>query len=445
MHKLLEKILEGIKPSEEEHRREKGIIDRVEKALQLRGVRPLLVGSLAKKTDIRADKDIDIFILFDPGVSRKELEEKGLQIGREVFTELGAEYEIDYAEHPYIKGLLEGYVVEIVPCYETKKPKSAVDRTPYHIQYVKRKIRENRRLADEIRLMKQFMKGVGVYGAEAKVQGFSGYLTELLVIHYGSFEDALKAASGWKFNEILDPENLWEDKEALRFFFPEASLIVVDAVDENRNAAAAVSEQTMARFIHAAREFLDKPSRDFFFPPEKGFPSPEELVARMESRGTRFIAIEFTHGRINPNTLYSQLRKTRDSIVRHIDGVGFKVLKSGIWTDEEHLSVILLEFEVWILPPIEHRLGPPIDMSLEEQDSFVEKYKDYRPRIEKGRWVAEVRREIIHVEELISEILEERRGFGKNLRELEEISMVEDKYILKIDGKKFLKFLGEFT
>jgi tRNA nucleotidyltransferase (CCA-adding enzyme) len=37
------------------------------------------------------------------------------------------------------------------------------------------------------------MKGTGVYGAEAKVEGFSGYLTELLVINYGSFPKALEA------------------------------------------------------------------------------------------------------------------------------------------------------------------------------------------------------------------------------------------------------------
>lgn len=444
MEKLLKKILEEVKPSEEEHRREEKIIKRVEKELRLKGVQPLLVGSLAKKTDLRADKDMDIFILFNPELSRKELEKRGLQIGRDLFVKLGAEYEIDYAEHPYVKGVIEGYLVEIVPCYETRKPKSAVDRTPYHIQYVKRKIREDKKLADEIRLMKQFMKGTGVYGAEAKVQGFSGYLTELLVIQYGSFQNTLKAVAEWKFKEVLDPESLWGDKEALRFFFPDAPLIVVDAIDENRNAAAAVSDQTMAKFIHSARGFLENPSRDFFFPPEREVPSAEELAERMKSRGTRIMALKFVHGRFNPNTLYSQLRKTRDSVVRHIQDYGFQVLKSGVWTDEESISAILLEFEVWVLPPIEHRLGPPIDLSHREQDRFVEKYRKFRPRIEKGRWVADVSREFTQIGELIPRILAERRGFGKNLRELKDIGAVEGEEILEIDGEKLRVFLNDF-
>ena len=31
------------------------------------------------------------------------------------------------------------------------------------------------------------MQGIGVYGAEIKVGGFSGYLCELLVMKYGGF------------------------------------------------------------------------------------------------------------------------------------------------------------------------------------------------------------------------------------------------------------------
>jgi len=43
--------------------------------------------------------------------------------------------------------------------------------------------------------LKQFMKGIGVYGSELRRRGFSGYLTELLVINYGSFLGVLKEAS----------------------------------------------------------------------------------------------------------------------------------------------------------------------------------------------------------------------------------------------------------
>jgi len=444
MDKTLRKVLKEITPPREEHRNEKEIVDRVFKKLERFDVTPVVVGSIAKKTDLRGDKDIDVFIMFPKETPRKELEEKGLDIGKAVFKSLRAKYEIDYAEHPYVAGNYKGYRVEIVPCYKTRKPLSAVDRTPHHTRYIRKKLRRNNELRTNVMLLKQFMKGTGVYGAESKVQGFSGYLTELLCIHYGSFKEALKAASGWKFHLVIDPADLWENKRALKHFFPKASLIVIDPIDENRNVAAAVSEQSMARFIHAARKFIDEPGIDYFFPPERKPPTKKELKSRIKKRGTKLIAIKFTHGKINPNILYSQLRKTRNSLVKQIESYEFKVLNSDTWTDEKKLSAILLEFEVWDLPPIEHRLGPPLDKGKREQDKFMAKYREFKPRIEKGRWVADVRREFTGVDKLMPKILKERRGFGKKLRVLKRIGLVADEKILEIDGKEFLSFMGEF-
>ena len=51
--------------------------------LKAKGVKPLLVGSLAKDTDIRGNKDLDVFILFPTDVSRDELEKRGLAIAKE--------------------------------------------------------------------------------------------------------------------------------------------------------------------------------------------------------------------------------------------------------------------------------------------------------------------------------------------------------------------------
>ena len=444
MKKLLREILKEITPTEEEHELEKRIIERIKKKLERMGVRPVLVGSLAKDTDLRGDKDIDIFIMFHKDVSREELEKRALEIGRKLFKELNARYEIDYAEHPYVRGFYRGYNVDIVPCYETKEPRSAVDRTPYHTRYVRKKIRENKNLSDEIRLLKQFMKGIGVYGAEAKVQGFSGYLTELLVINYGSFENTLKAATEWKFNQILDPENLWEDKEPLKYFFPDASLIVIDPIDENRNAAAAVSRQRLAEFIVASIEFLKSPGREFFFPPEEKLPSKEELSQRMRSRGTKLIGILFEHSRINPNSLYPQLRKTAIALKKSIEDFDFRILKSDLWTDENNLSVILLDFEVWRLPRIRHHLGPPIDKNLRDQENFIEKYRAYRPYIKNGRWVVDTERKFKRIEELLPGLIEEKKGFGKNLRGAKEIEIIEDRDILKIDNEGFLRFMDGF-
>jgi tRNA nucleotidyltransferase (CCA-adding enzyme) len=448
---LCKKVLEKITPTEEEHEKEKEIVNEILNELKKwKEIKPILVGSLAKGTDLRGDKDIDIFIKFHESVPRKELEKKGLEIGKEIFKKFKAKYEIDYAEHPYLLGSYRGYKIEIVPCYDIKKgkSKSAVDRTPFHTEYIKEKLKKNELLRDEIRLLKQFMKGINVYGAEAKIQGFSGYLTELLIIQYGSFEKVLrKAANDWRFPQILDPENLWktkEEKEALPYFFSsESYLIVIDPVDKDRNVAAAISKQKLGEFIIASREFLKSPKKEFFFPKEKKVPKKEELKKMLKYRGSKVIAILFSHPRINPNTLYSQLRKTKKSIFKFVQEKGFKILKAAEWSNEENTSILLFEFEVWTLPKVEHHLGPPIDSDEREQEKFLKKYN--KAYIEGERWVVDRKRKFQQVEKLMQKILKERNGFGKNLKEVKKVELFGDeKVIEKIKDKGFLIYLGEF-
>lgn len=444
MKELLERLIKEITPTKEEHKNELEIVDEVKDLLRVYDVKPILVGSLEKGTDLRGNKDLDIFIQFKQDVSRKDLEKKALDIGKKVFKQLKVEHEIDYAEHPYVKGFYREHDIEIVPCYEGKEIMSSVDRTPLHTEYIKGKIKTSKKIRGEIRLMKQFMKGVNVYGAEAKVEGFSGYLVELLVLHYKTFQNTLKAASSWDIPEVIDIEKQWEDAESLKYFFTQASLIVVDPVDKNRNVAAAVSKEKLATFIVAATEFLKKPSRDFFFPKEIKPKSKEELEEIISSRETKFIALTIKHKKLNENTLYSQLKKTTNSIVDEIEKQEFKVFKSSYWTNEKDMSVILLEMEVWNLPEVKHHKGPPVDIDPVNQEKFVEKYKKDKPYIKDGRWVVDTKREITETKNLLKKIVEAREGFGKNLREAEKIGILEDKKMLEIENEDWRRHLTKY-
>ncbi len=444
MEKVLEKTLEKITPTANESEGEQRIIRIITKKLEKFDVIPVLVGSTAKGTDLRGDKDIDIFIMFGQDVSREKLEKKGLEIGKAVFKEIGAKYEIDYAEHPYVKGFYKDYDIEIVPCYSGKRIMSSVDRTPFHTRYVRRKLRENPALRNGMRLLKQFMKGIEVYGAEAKVQGFSGYLVELLVIHYGSFMKVLKAAAGWSLNQVLDPEKQWKNPEEARYFFTNANLIVIDPVDKNRNVAAAVSMQCLSEFIIAAKEFLENPSEEYFFPKEPKLLSKKELSEKIEKRGTKLVAVIFRHKKLNENSLYSQLRRTIKSLTDEIETFGFKFFRSGFWSNEKNLSLIILEFEVFKLPEVMHKTGPPIDQDPKNQEKFIEKYKKDKPYVKDGRWVVDTKRKFREIEKLMPEILEERKGFGKDLKAVEEIYFLTGKKILDTEEKEFYRFLGKF-
>jgi len=444
MERLLEEVLKKITPTKEEHKEEESIVERVVQSLTKRDVKPILVGSLAKKTDLRGDKDIDVFIMFDPKVDRKTLEKRGLDMGRQTFKKLKVKPEIEYAEHPYVMGTYRGHDIEIVPCYSGGKVLSSVDRTPHHTHYIRRQLRDRRTLGDEIRLLKQFMKGINVYGAEAKVQGFSGYLAELLIVHYGSFTGLLKATAGWKMGEvIIDHEKQWEDPKALKHFFTNAPMTVVDPVDMDRNVAAAVSKQKMAEFIIAAAEFLKNPSVDYFFPKEAKVRGEKEMLKNIRGRGTKIIAFVFGHGKVNPNSLYDQIRSTENALKKEIQSYEFSIFRSGFWTNEKDTSVILLEFDVWSLPKIKHHIGPPIDVDALNQEKFLEKYAKDKPYIKDGRWVVDTEREYKSVDKLVPKVLEQRRGFGKQLREA-KTRILENKDILKIRDRSYRRCLDSF-
>jgi len=143
MDELLEKVLGRITPTGEERKAEKELVERVLALLSRYPVEPLVVGSIAKDTDLAGEKDVDVFIAFPENTSRDELEKKGLEIGNAVMKALKVEAEVDYAEHPYVKGSLGKHLLEIVPCYQGQQIKSAVDRTPHHTRYVNEKLDAN--------------------------------------------------------------------------------------------------------------------------------------------------------------------------------------------------------------------------------------------------------------------------------------------------------------
>jgi len=138
-----------------------------------------LGGSFAKGTDIKGS-DADIFLLFPEEFSAFEI----LGILRREFPG-GRE---EYSDHPYLMLPQNSFSIDIVPGYKAssgKDLKTAVDRTPFHVKFVQANF--TKEMKDEVRILKQFLKGIGSYGAGTSVQGFSGYVAELLINRYKDF------------------------------------------------------------------------------------------------------------------------------------------------------------------------------------------------------------------------------------------------------------------
>ncbi len=49
----------------------------------------MIVGSVARDTWIRGDRDLDIFMLFPPDLTREELEDEGLTLARNIAESSG--------------------------------------------------------------------------------------------------------------------------------------------------------------------------------------------------------------------------------------------------------------------------------------------------------------------------------------------------------------------
>ncbi|TRO48602.1 CCA tRNA nucleotidyltransferase, partial [Candidatus Bathyarchaeota archaeon] len=223
-------------------------------------------GSVAKDTWLREEPEIDVFMRLPTNVPRKLLDVISLKIARKATA--GAKQIERFAEHPYLEAFIDDVRLNIVPCYNVKRGEwlSATDRTPYHTDYIKERLTED--LREEVRLLKKFLKGVEAYGAEIKTGGFSGYLCELLIVHYKSFVATLHAFSGYTQQLAIDIAGYYTGKEKeLVELFPEP-LVIIDPVDEGRNVASAVQPQKLYTLVAAARVFLKKPDAKFFYPPK---------------------------------------------------------------------------------------------------------------------------------------------------------------------------------
>jgi tRNA nucleotidyltransferase (CCA-adding enzyme) len=190
--RILQDVLDRISPTQAEEERTSKLVDGVVQATRdaIRGTAldHVIAGSFTRGTWMKDKKEFDIFIRFPVSTTREGLEKTGLELGKTIAGSLKGRPVVAYAEHPYVRISLKEYEVDVVPCYRVESAlsiKSAVDRTPFHNEWLSRHFKPN--LAPEARLLKQFCKGQGIYGSDARTQGFSGYLCELLVVYFKSF------------------------------------------------------------------------------------------------------------------------------------------------------------------------------------------------------------------------------------------------------------------
>ncbi len=446
-------VLKRVTPSESEQKQvqelAKKLTQEVEKAAKELGVEieVRVEGSVAKNTWLSDYPEIDVFMQVPTTTPKEAFGTVFLEIAKKA-TEGYTPIE-RFAEHPYLEVVVDGVYVNIVPCYKVKQGKwiSATDRTPFHTNYIKPLL--NEQMSHEVRLLKRFMKGVGVYGAEIKVGGFSGYLCELLVLNYGSFSEVLRSATDWKDRSIIDYQKHYKREDDAEKLFEEP-LVMVDPVDKRRNVAAAVKKDRYNQFIAASRAFMKVPNMNFFYPQETIALESTEVVNKIKARGSTLVFISFNEAVTVPDVLWGQLYRHQRSLWKLISQHDFTVLGDAVWSNEKGFNIFIFEVENRFLPNMKLHLGPSLKRK-KECENFLQKHLGADstvsgPRLQDGRWVVDIKRK--HTD--VVELLKEKRGNGvteivsKAVADSLEV-MVNDEILKPYSSSpEFAKFLTEY-
>ncbi|MCX6769572.1 MAG: CCA tRNA nucleotidyltransferase [Candidatus Micrarchaeota archaeon] len=365
-----------------------------------------LAGSLANGTNLSGGNEFDIFLLFPRHYSHHDMTMNGLSYARRAFA--GMRMESRYAEHPYLQVFSGKFHADIVPAYKIESIEqrgSSVDRSQLHTEYVNSKLDEKGKT--DVRLLKRFMKNFGIYGAELRVEGFSGYLCELLVIVYGSLYMLMREASKWN-NPAIDMEKHLKYGEARKKFA--SPLVVIDPTDPTRNVAAVVAQTSLSRFVFECRRFLASPSEKFFFS-EKNVRSAKAIAGAIAERKTRCLLLCFDAPKVVPDVLWPQLKKTTHALYARLEELDFSVFGSYYWSDGKECAV-LFELDRWELPSVKKSPGPQIRFA-SDMEAFVSKHKNsLNLHLEHDRIVAVDRREFVDAEVALHHATRNQAGIG---------------------------------
>jgi tRNA nucleotidyltransferase (CCA-adding enzyme) len=454
---VLQQVAKKIVPSdlerEEMVRLAQAIQRKVEEILANSGIQAKVSpqGSFARDTWISHEADVDIFARFPPTMERERWVEKVLPTIRKALSR----YRVieRYAEHPFLEFYVDGIRVNIVPSYEVKKGewKSATDRTPYHTEFMQAHLTPE--LRREARLLKKFAKGIGTYGAEIRIGGFSGMLIDTLILYYQSFMETVRHASSWTRGMLLEigkPEGtVSPNGRELN-----VDLTVIDPVDPNRNLAAAVRTDKLWSFVAAGRQFLRDPGLWYFFPPEFKQRTRQQFAKRIHQTGHQVLTITFKHPVLVSDILWGQLIKLERSLLDIMVREDFNPLRSALWSDEKRESVIFVEADRTALPRTRLQKGPPV-FKREDSLSFLEKHLSARdtvrgPWIEGDRWIVERTRRISSIGELVNAAIREEtfglaipKQLGGSFRK--SVKVLQNREVLSMLGRLgFDRSLWEF-
>jgi tRNA nucleotidyltransferase (CCA-adding enzyme) len=220
-------------------------------------------------------------------------------------------------------------------------------------------------MKNDVSLLKCMMKANGVYGAEIASQGFSGYVTEVLVYYFGSFTNVIKEISKIKKNSRIG--------QSPRKF--DSPVVIIDPIDANRNLGAAISMENLGKFILLSRAYLKKPSLSFF-KNKKVIPSLQKTLEK------NTMVVSFSYKNRSEDIIFGQIKRAANSLEAQLSQEGFRVLRNDAIIYDESKAAIFVLLEDVLLNKNQIKTGPELF-----EDKFSQKFIEVNVKNSKLMWV----------------------------------------------------------
>ncbi|MBU2562341.1 MAG: nucleotidyltransferase domain-containing protein [Nanoarchaeota archaeon] len=374
-------------------------------------------GSFAKNTMIKKGKyDIDVFLRFNKKYSDKEIS----KFSKEILKKF-QKIELVHGSRDYFRVKINDFsYIELIPVIKVKNSRefrNITDLSYSHVKYVNKKLK-SKKILDEVRLAKAFCYAHHCYGAESHIQGFSGYGLELLIAYYKSFLKFIKEIIKMRNKEVIDIEKKYKNKQEVLMNLNSSKLnspiILIDPTCKQRNALAALSQETFERFQKECKHFLKNPRREKFEIEKIDF---NQIKESSEKKGQEFILIEAKTKKPEGDIAGSKLLKFYKNLLPEIERF-FDIKKKGFdykkGKTAKYFFVVKRKKEI-ILE------GPEV-IDKKNSKAFKKAHKDYF--VKKGKIYA--RKKIdFNIEEFIEKFKDKNK---KKIKEMyiEKLTILKD-------------------
>jgi len=199
---------------------------------------------------------------------------------------------------------------------------------------------------------------------------------------------------------VIDAEKYYRGKDVFKLVNTSklaSPLIVIDPVQKDRNAAAALSIEKFEHFKKAAGEFLKNPSKDFFIKRDL-----KSEFLKQKNKNRKLIAVELKPLSGKTDVVGSKLLKIYELMKEELKKHDFEAIKADWEWDKKNDAVLYFLFDSKPLPKNIEIGGPPVKMA-QHAGNFRKKHK--KTFIKNGKVFAAEQRKFTAPEDILDSLV----------------------------------------